>query len=352
MCFSPPHVHGNRGLLNERCKMNETEFESALNSVFDSATNDRYWIALFCDGNRFVSTVYSEVVRACAIQWGGKYADKWQAMSPFLREMFVAMCELEGDCDTAEDGLRLIHSAMCSPALFRDALGWCNVLPMFASLMYDAIRMGRDGIRVMQFLDCVDHGTADCVLQYWQENLVENMFELAAVVTTASDVNPIMYPIKRTWDAAAAWNDKLHMDEMVRKAVIQTDDFYVIRNGKPRPFSPTGLDPFSISQEETTPGLWTSWVESAGAWQAECQKALRSPKSNAKTYEGYCQLLSHRHADLPHEELCTKMYEFLDSVRNIYNWCKNKGGVRTVERTGGFVLGTMNESDLMRSWLE
>ena len=332
--------------------MNESEFESALNSVSGSATGNQYWTALFCDeDSTFVSTIYSEVIRACALQWGGKHTAKWQAMSPFLREMFVAMGGLEEDCNTADDGLRLIHNAMRSPVLFKDALGRCNVLPMFACLMYDAMRMGRDGIRVMQFLDCVDHGTAGYVLQYWQ-NLVENMFELAAVVTKASDVNPIMYPIKRTWDAAAAWNDKLHIDEMVRKAVIQTDDFYVIRNGKLRPFSPTGLDPFNISQEETTPGLWTSWVESAGAWQAECQKALQSPMSNAKTYEGYCQSLSHRHKDLPHEELCTKMYEFLDSVRNIYNWCKNKGGMRTVERAGGFVLGTMNESDLMRSWLE
>ena len=352
MCFSPPHVHDIRGLLNERCKMNEKEFESALNSVFDSATDDQYWTALFCEDGKFVSTIYSEVIRACAIQWVGKYTDKWQAMSMFLREMFVAMGGLEEDCDTAEAGLRLIHNAMRSPVLFRDALGRGSVLPTFANLMYDAMRMGRDGIRVMQFLDCVDHGTAGYVLQYWQENLVENMFELAAVVTKASEVNPIMYPIKRTWDAAAAWNDKLHMEEMVRKAVVQTDDFYVTRNGKLRPFSSTGLDPFNISMDEVTPGLYTKWVESAGGWQAEYQKALQSPKSNAKTYEGYCQSLNHRHEDLPHEELCTKMYEFLDSVRNIYNWCKNKGGMRTVERAGGFVLGTMGESDLMRSWLE
>ena len=334
--------------------MNETEFESALNRVFDSATDDHYWTALFCDADeKFVSTVYSEVIRACAIQWGGKHTDKWQAMSPFLREMFVAMGGVDKKgCDTAYGGLRLIHSAMCSPVLFRDVLGRCSVLPMFAGLLYDAMRMGRDGIRVMQFLDCVDHNTADYVLQYWQNNLVENQFELAAVVTKASDVNPIMYPISRTWDAAAAWNDKLHIEEMVRKAVVQIDDFYVIRNGKLRPFSNTGLDPFNISMDEVTPGLYTKWVESAGAWQAECQKALQSPRSNAKTYEGYCQSLNHRHEDLPHEELCTKMYEFLDSVRNIYNWCKNKGGVRTVERAGGFVLGTMGESDLMRSWLE
>ena len=331
--------------------MNETEFESALNSVFDLATDDRYWVALVCDGDRFVSTVYSEVVKACAIQWGGKYTVKWQEMSLFLREMFVAMGGVD-KCDTAEDGLRLIHNAMRSDALFRDALGRCSVLPAFANLLYYAMRMNRDGVRVMQFLDCVDHNTADCVLQYWQENLVENMFELAAVVTKASEVNPIMYPIKRTWGAVAAWNDKLHVEEMVRKAVVQTDDFYVVCNGKLRPFSNTGLDPFNISMDEVTPGLYTKWIESAGAWQAECQKALQSPKSNAKTYEGYCQSLSHRHEDLPHEELCTNMYEFIDSVRNIYNWCKNKGGVRTEERAGGFVLGTMSESDLMRSWLE
>lgn len=341
-----------RGLLTVRDNMDELDFEHALNSVSDSATGNQYWTALFCEDGVFVSTVYSEVVRACALQWGGNHTGKWQAMSSFLREMFVSMGGLEEDCNTADDGLRLIHNAMRSPALFKDALGRCSVLPTFAGLMYDAIRKWRDGVRVMQFLDCVDHGTAGYVLQYWQENLVENMFELAAVMTKASDVNPIIYPIKRTWDAAAAWNDKLHMEEMVRKAVVQTDDFYVTCNGKLRPFSNTGLDPFNISMDEVTPGLYTKWVESAGAWQAECQKALQSPRSNAKTYEGYCQSLSHRHEDLPHEELCTKMYEFLDSVRNIYNWWKNKGGMRTVERAGGFVLGTMNESDLMRSWLE
>lgn len=332
--------------------MNESEFESALNSVFDSVTDDQYWTALFCEDGKFVSTVYSEVVRACAIQWGGKHTDKWQAMSLFLREMFVAMGGLKEDCNTAEDGLRLIHNAMRSPVLFRDVLGRCNVLPTFANLMYDAMRMGRDGLRVMQFLDCVDHGTAGYVLQYWQNNLVENMFELAAVVTKASDVNPIMYPIKRTWGAAAAWNDKFHMEEMVRKAVVQMDDFYVIRNGKLRPFSNTGLDPFNISMDEVTPGLYMKWVESAGAWQAECQKALQSPKSNAKTYEGYCQSLNHRHEDPPHEELCTGMYEFVEYVGNIYQWWKHRGGNDVSNTSGGFVLGTMNESDLMRSWLE
>ena len=116
--------------------MNETEFESALNKVFDSATNDRYWAALFCDEDgKFVSTGYSEVVRACARQWGGKHTDKWQEMSLFLREMFVAMGGVdEKDCDTAEDGLRLIHNAMRSPAMFKDVLGRCSVLPAFANL--------------------------------------------------------------------------------------------------------------------------------------------------------------------------------------------------------------------------
>ena len=353
MCFSPPHVRDIRGLLTERCKMNETEFESALDSVFDSSTNDHYWTALFCDGNRFVSTVYSEVVRACALQWGGKYTDQWQELSLFLREMFVAMGGLgEKGCDTAEDGLRLIHNAMRSPALFKDALGRCSVLPAFANLMYYAMRMNRDGIRVMQFLDCVDHNTADCVLQYWQENLVENQFELAALVTKATKASPIMYPIKNTWDAAAAWNDKLHIDDMIINAVLQKDDFYVTRNGKLRPFSDTDLDPFRIDDGDVPDDLYKAWSNAVCAWQIACEHALRSPRSNAKTYEGYCQSLNNRRVPVPHEELCTKMYEFLDSVRNIYNWCKNKGSVRTEERAGGFVLGTMSESDLMRSWLE
>ena len=331
--------------------MNETEFESELNSVFDSATDDRYWVALVCDGGRFVSTVYSEVVKACAIQYGGKYTVKWQEMSLFLREMFVAMGGVD-KCDTAEDGLRLIHNAMRSDALFRDALGRCSVLPAFANLLYYAMRVGRDGVRVMQFLDCVDHNTADCVLQYWQNNLVENQFELAAVVTKASDVNPIMYPIKRTWDAAAAWNDKLHMEEMVRKAVVQTDDFYVTCNGKLRPFSDTDLDPFSIGDDDVPDDLYKEWSDAVCSWQIACEHALRSPRSNAKTYEGYCQSLNHRHEDVPYDGLCMEMYEFVESVGNIYQWWKHRGDNDVSNTSGGFVLGTMGDDSLMRSWLE
>ena len=355
MCFSPTHVHDIRGLLTERCKMNETEFESALNRVFDSATNNQYWTALFCDGDgKFIATVYSEVVRACAIQWGGKYTVKWQEMSLFLREMFVAMGGVD-KCDTVEGGLWLIRNAMCSPALFRDALGRCSVLPAFANLLYYAMRMNRDGVRVMQFLDCVDHNTADCVLQYWQNNLVENQFELAALVTKAAKVSPIIYPAKSTWGAAAAWNDKLHMEEMIRKAVVQMDDFYVEDNGRSKPFSDTDLDPFSINGDDVPDDLYKEWCNAVCTWQIACEHALKSPRSNAKTYEGYCQSLNHRHADVPYDGLCMEMYEFVDSVSSIYQWWKHRGDndVNDVSNTsGGFVLGTMSESDLMRSWLE
>lgn len=346
--LQPPCTHGNRGLLNERCKMNETEFEFALNNVLDSATNDRYWVALFCDGDRFVSTVYSEVIRACAIQWGGKYTDKWRELSLFLRELFVAMGGVdEKDCDTAEDGLRLIHNAMRSPALFRDALGRCSVLPAFANLMYYAMRMNRDGIRVMQFLDCVDHNTADCVLQYWQGNLVENQFELAALVTKAANASPIMYPIKSTWNAGAVWNERFHVDDMIISAVLQKDDFYV--EGKP--FSDTDLDPFGIGNDDVPNDLYKEWSNAVCAWQIACEHALRSPRSNAKTYEGYCQSLNHRHADVPYDGLCMEMYKFVESVKHIFDWWKHRGDAVS-NTSGGFVLGTMNEQDLMRSWLE
>lgn len=331
--------------------MNESEFESALNSVFDSATDDRYWVALVCDDGRFVSTVYSEVVRACAIQWGGKYTVKWQEMSLFLREMFVAMGGVD-KCDTAEDGLRLIHNAMCSPAMFRYALGKCSVLPAFANLLYYAMRMNRDGVRVMQFLDCVDHNTADCVLQYWQNNLVENQFELAAVVTKAAKASPIIYPVKCTWDAGAVWNERFHADDMIIKAVLQKDDFYVEDNGRSKPFSDTDLDPFSIGDNEVPNDLYKEWSNAVCAWQIACEHALKSPRSNAKTYEGYCQSMIHRHEDVPYDGLCMEMYEFVESVGNIYQWWKHRGDNDVSNTSGGFVLGTMNESDLMRSWLE
>lgn len=332
--------------------MNECEFESALNSVFNSSTNDQYWTALFCDEDeKFISTVYSEVIRACAIQWGGKHTEKWKAMSLLLREMFVAMGGVD-KYDTAADGLRLIRNAMCSPILFRDVLGRCSVLPAFANLMCYAMRMNRDGVRVMQFLDCVDHNTAEYVLQYWQNNMVENMFELSAFVTKATKAYPVMYPIKSTWNAGAVWNERFHVDDMIVNAVLQKDDFYVEDNFSMKPFSNTGLDPFSIGNDDVPDDLYKQWSNAVCTWQIACEHALRSPRSNAKTYEGYCQALNHRHADVPYEELCTKMYEFVESVGEIYQWWKHRGDNDVSNTSGGFVLGTMNESDLMRSWLE
>ena len=334
--------------------MNETEFESALNRVFDSDTDDRYWIALFCGGDRFVSTIYSEVVRACAIQYGAHYTEKWKAMSLLLREMYVAMGGVDKKgINTVEDGLRLIRNAMRSDILFRDVLGRCSsVLPAFAYLLYYAMRMNRDGIRIMQFLDCVDHNTADCVLQYWQDNLVENQFELSAVVTKAAKVSPIIYPIKSTWNAGAAWNERFHVDDMIISAVLQKDDFYVEDNGKSKPFSDTDLDPFSIASDDVPDDLYKQWSNAVCAWQIACEHALRSPRSNAKTYEGYCQSLNHRHADVPYDGLCMEMYKFVESVGEIYQWWKHRGDNDVSNTSGGFVLGTMSESDLMRSWLE
>ena len=334
--------------------MNECEFESALNSVFDSSTNNRYWVALFCDEDeKFISTVYSEVVRACAIQWGGKYTDKWQEMSLLLREMFVAMGGVDNkDCDTAEDGLRLIRNAMRSDILFKDTLGRCSVLPALANLMYYAMRMNRDGVRVMQFLDCVDHNTADCVLQYWQGNLAENMFGLSALITKATKAYPVIYPIKSTWNAGAVWNERFHVDDMIISAVLQKDDFYVEDNGKSKPFSDTDLDPFRISNDDVPDDLYKQWSNAVCAWQIACEHTLRSPRSNAKTYEGYCQSLNHRHADVPYDGLCMEMYKFVESVGAIYQWWKHRGDNVVSNTSGGFVLGTMSESDLMRSWLE
>ena len=345
--------------------MNESEFESALNSVFDSATDDHYWVALFCDEDgKFVSTVYSEVVRACAIQWGGKYADKWQGMSLFLREMFVAMGGVDKkDCDTAEDGLRLIHNAMCSPALFRDALGRCSVLPMFAGLLYDAMRMGRDGIRVMQFLDCVDHGTAGYVLQYWQENLAENMFELAVLVTKAAKVSPIVYPMKYTHGGKSDWEDTFGIIPIMESALRQESDLYIgvmssdlgylIPDHEHGFGSETGLDPFDITEGEVPDDLFKSWDQESSIWVEDAMLVLKTPlRSTAKTYEGYCQSLMRRHADVPYEEMCQRMHSFYAAVQSIYSWWKNAASVAAAPKDGGYVLGTMNEPDLMRSWLE
>ena len=151
------------------------------------------------------------------------------------------------------------------------------------------------------------------------------------------------------------WNERFHVDDMIIKAVLQKDDFYVEDNGNSKPFSDTDLDPFSIGNDDVPDDLYKEWYDAVCTWQIACEHALKSPRSNAKTYEGYCQSLNHRHEDVPYDGLCMEMYEFVESVGNIYQWWKHRGdnGVNDVSNTsGGFVLGTMNESDLMRSWLE
>ena len=71
--------------------------------------------------------------------------------------------------------------------------------------------------------------------------------------------------------------------------------------------------------------------------------------TGAKTYKEFCKRAHPIDADC----ISACALKFADAVDNIFNWWYGKNIDKIFSASSkGFVLGTMSESDLMRSWLE
>ena len=343
--------------------MNESEFESALNSIVTKSTDDRYWVALFCDDNeKFVSNIYTEVIRAAVLQFRTDYSRRWRGLAGLCSALLFP--GVSGNVESVVDGLERVHEILKDVKWMHESVRDTNVLPEFAWLMFFCMTARREGVRVMQFLDCVDHELAELVIAYWKDHVFfDNKFSAARAITEAAKVRPYICAMNYTHGVRADWADAFGVIPMMESALQQASDLYVgfvssntgylIPDHEHGFGSETGLDPFDITEGEVPDDLFKSWGQERDAWVEDAMQVLKTPlRSTAKTYEGYCQSLTRRHADVPYEELCQRMYSFYVAVQSIYNWWKNAASAAVAPKDGGYVLGTLNESDLMRSWLE
>lgn len=342
--------------------MNKMDFERALNSVFDSATDDRYWAALFCDDNgEFVSNIYTEVIRAAVLQSRTDYSRRWQCLAGLCSALLFP--GVNGNVESVVDGLERVHEILKDVKWTYGPVRSANVLPEFARLMFSGMNARREGVRVMQFLDCVDHELAELVIAYWKDHVFDNRYAAALAITAAAKVRPYMCPMKYTHGVKSDWEGAFGIIPIMESALRQEGDLYIgvmssdleylIPDHEHGFGSETGLDPFDITEGEVPDDLFKSWDQESSIWVEDAMLVLKTPlRSTAKTYEGYCRTLMRRHADVPYEELCQRMHSFYAAVQSIYSWWKNAASVAAAPKDGGYVLGTMNEPDLMRSWLE
>lgn len=342
--------------------MDKMDFEKALNSVVTQSTDNEYWVALFCDDNKeFVSNIYTEVIRAAVLQYRTDYSQRWQHLAWLCSALLFHGSS--GSVESVVDGLERIHEILEDAKRTHELVRDADVLPEFAWLMFFGMNACREGVRVMQFLDCVDHGLAELVIAYWKDHVFDNRYSAALAITAAAKVRPYVCPVNYIHGVKSYWADAFDIIPMMKSALQQESDLYVgvmssdmeyLIPDHERGFSSeTGLDPFDITEGEVPDDLFKSWDQESNMWVEDAMLVLKTPlRSTSKTYEGYCQSLTRRNADAPYEEMCQRMHSFYAAVQSIYNWWKNAASAAAAPKDGGFVLGTMGESDLMRSWLE
>lgn len=117
--------------------------------------------------------------------------------------------------------------------------------------------------------------------------------------------------------------------------------------------SSLGLDPCEIPAGSVPDDLFADWSVAASHWRfaVDCMLCPLGTKygTGARTYREFCK----RACPIDADRISACALRFAESVEHIFDWwyrlnCKP----RCIEHAGGFVLGTMEESDLMRSWLE
>ena len=341
--------------------MNKLDFEKELNSVVTQSTDNKYWVALFCDNEEFTSNIYTEVIRAAVLQARTDYNRRWSCLAGLCSALLFP--GVSGNVESVVDGLQRVHEILKDVKWTYESVRNADVLPEFAWLMFLGMRAGCEGVRIMQFLDCVDHDLAELVIAYWKDHVFDNRFSAALVITEAAKVRPYICPMKYTHGFKSEWADTFGIIPMMESALQQASDLYVgIMSSDMKYLIPdhehgfgseTGLDPFDITEGEVPDDLFKSWDQEARIWVEDAMQVLKTPlRSTSKTYEGYCQSLTRRHANVPYEELCQRMHSFYAAVQSIYSWWKNAASAAAAPKDGGYVLGTMNEPDLMRSWLE
>lgn len=299
---------------------------------------------------------YKDVLHIATLQWGVMdYADLWDTFGSFCYAVAtLAKADVIDSWKDVHDALSYIRFKITPTEIdtcplecliYKDV----EVRGEFAWFLYKAAGRGQDMANLYRYMYQLDSDTATHVYSCSANHIWDAPMEREFTMTEFCRVfNPYKYSVNVTDGSYTS-----HVEPLLDK--IQADSAWVYeRDGKEYDFeSSLGFDPCDIHKEDVPEDLFDDWRVAVSHWRAavDCMLCPSGTKygTGARTYRKFCKLACPIDAD----RISACALKFAESVEHIFDWwyrlnCKP----RCAEHAGGFVLGTMNESDLMRSWLE
>lgn len=299
---------------------------------------------------------YKDVLRIATLQWSVMdYIDLWGGFGSLCYR--IAMTANDGVIDSwkdVRDALRYIRF-MITPSeinacpleelIYNDA----EVRDEFAWFLYKAAGRGQDMANLYRYMYQLDSDTAMHVYSCSANHIWDAPMELECTMTEFCRVfNPYKYSVNVTYGPYVSRAEPL-LDK------IQANSAWVYeRDGKEYDFELSlGIDPCDIRKEDVPKDLFDAWSAASSHWRyaVDCMLSPSGEKygTGARIYREFCK----RACPIDADRISACALKFAESVEHIFDWwyrlnCKP----RCAEHAGGFVLGTMGESDLMRSWLE
>lgn len=299
---------------------------------------------------------YKNVLHVATLQWGVMdYADLWEEFGSFCYAVAtLAKADVIDSWKDVGDALRYvrfeitpseINACPLECLIYKDV----EVREQFAWFLYKAAGQGQDMANLYRYMYQLDSDTAMNVYSCSANHIWDAPMEREFTMTEFCRVfNPYKYPVDVTVGPYVS-----HVEPLLDK--IQADSAWVYeRGGEEYDFeSSLGIDPCDIRKEDVPTDLFDDWNMAASHWRlaVDCMLSPLGTKygTGARTYREFCK----RACPIDADRISACALKFAESVEHIFDWwyrlnCKP----RCVEHAGGFVLGTMEESDLMRSWLE
>ena len=337
--------------------MDKNDLAHALTRVSDEVQSCIWLEFIFgVETNDLNRPSYKDVLYECTRQWGVMdYADLWDAFGSFCYAVAtLAKADVIDSWKDVGDALRYIRY-MITPSeinacpleelIYNDA----EVRGEFAWFMYKAAGRGQDMANLYRYMYQLDSDTAMHVYSCSANHIWDAPMERECTMTEFCRVfNPYKYPVNVTDGPYVS-----HVEPLLDK--IQADSAWVYeRGGKEYDFeSSLGLDPCDIRKEDVPEDLFDDWFTAVEHWRSavDCMLSPSGEKygTGARTYREFCK----RACPIDADRISACALKFADAVGNIFNWWYGKNINEIFSAPSkGFVLGTMNESDLMRSWLE
>ena len=299
---------------------------------------------------------YKDVLRIATLQWGvPDYADLWDTFGSFCYAVAtLAKADVIDSWKDVRDALSYVRFEITPNEIdicplecliYKDV----EVREQFTWFLYKAAGCGQDMVNLYRYMYQLDSNIAMHVYSCSANQIWDAPMEREFTMTEFCRVfNPCKYPVNVTDGSYTS-----HVEPLLDK--IQADSAWVYeRGGKEYDFeSSLGFDPCDIPKGSVPADLFNDWSAASSHWRyaVDCMLSPSGEKygTSARTYREFCK----RACPIDADRISACALKFADAVDNIFNWWYGKNIDKIFSASSkGFVLGTMSESDLMRSWLE